>query len=172
MCGFVPGTLHLVYCHITRGTLIFTKGVDKMYCPFCTHSETKVLESRILDTAMRRRRQCLECNNRFTTYEQAEFNIKVLKREGGEEEFDLQKVSSSIKKACGKIDPATITSLSRKVHQKVLKRKNNSIKSGHIGKFVLQELKKTDKIAYLRFASVHKCIEDPKVLEKEINLLI
>ena len=142
-----------------------------MYCPFCSNQETKVLESRVLESSLRRRRECLKCTNRFTTYEQAEFSLRVLKKNGREEDFDLQKVAKSIERACCKAGSETVIGLSTKVQQKVLKKKTNKIKSTEIGKFVLQELKKADKIAYLRFASVHKSIEDPKLLEKELNLI-
>ncbi|HLC52696.1 MAG TPA: transcriptional regulator NrdR [Candidatus Nanoarchaeia archaeon] len=142
-----------------------------MYCPYCSHAETKVLESRLLDSSFRRRRECLKCSNRFTTYETAEFSLKVLKKSGQEEAFNLQKIHNSIQKACSKTNPETVAALTGNVQKKILNKKMNLIKSADIGKFVLQELKKFDKIAYLRFASVYKAIEDPKILEKEINLI-
>ena len=151
---------------------IFSVGGLIVYCPFCANDETKVLESRLLDTSMRRRRECLTCSNRFTTYETAEFNLKVLKRQGKEEDFSLQKVSRSFEKACGKIDASTLIQLSNKVQQKILQRKQSSIKSSEIGKFVLQELKFFDKIAYVRFVSIHKSIEDPKLLQKELQTVV
>ena len=143
-----------------------------MYCPYCSNNETKVLESRIVDTSMRRRRECLKCSNRFTTYENAEFNLKVLKKSGKEEPFNLQKLSLSIQKACCKTDSQIILGLANKVQKKILNKKSNLIKSTLIGKLVLQELKKSDKIAYLRFASIYKGINDPKVFEKEISLIV
>ena len=142
-----------------------------MYCPYCSNNETKVLESRIIDTSMRRRRECLKCSNRFTTYEKSEFNLKVLKKSGKEEAFDLQKLSFSIQNACGKTNSETILKLTNKVQQKILNKKSNLVKSTLIGKLVLQELKKSDKIAYLRFASIYKGIEDPKIFKQEINLI-
>ena len=142
-----------------------------MYCPFCTHEETKVLESRILETSLRRRRECLKCTNRFTTYEKAVFNRTVLKKKGKEEPFNIQKLTTSIERACGKADPEKTKLLARRVEQKILKRKTNPIKTTDIGKYVLAELKKFDKIAYLRFTSIHKAIADPKVLEKELKLI-
>ncbi len=142
-----------------------------MYCPFCSHVETKVLESRLLTSSMRRRRECLKCENRFTTYEQAEFSLKVVKKDGKEEEYNLQKIAKSIEKACDKVETSIILSLSTKVHQRVLRKKTNPVKSVDIGRFVMQELKRFDKMAYLRFATIHKSIDDPKLLEKEINCL-
>jgi transcriptional repressor NrdR len=142
-----------------------------MNCLFCANEETKVLESRIVDDSMRRRRECLKCANRFTTYERASFSLMVIKKDGREQPFDQQKIVASLERACGKVDEATIQSLSRQVQQKVLRKKSNRIRSQDIGKYVLQILKKFDKISYLRFATIYKEIEDPKVLEKELKML-
>lgn len=141
-----------------------------MLCPYC-NNDTKVLESRLTDDAMRRRRECFTCANRFTTYEKAVFNLTVVKKDGRVQPFDIQKVSCSIQRALGKVNEETIKIVTRKVEQKVLRKKVNSIKTTSIGRLVLQELKKTDKIAYLRFATVHKSIEDPKMLEKELQII-
>ncbi|MBU0457700.1 MAG: ATP cone domain-containing protein [Nanoarchaeota archaeon] len=143
-----------------------------MYCPFCSNKETKVLESRINDDSLRRRRECLKCRNRFTTYEKASFSLTVLKKDGKVQPFDIKKISQSIEKASGKADQEIISKLTKKVEQKILRKKTNPIETLHIGRFVLQELKKYDKIAYLRFASVYKSIDDPKMLEKEINQIV
>ncbi|MBT4150464.1 transcriptional repressor NrdR [Candidatus Woesearchaeota archaeon] len=140
-----------------------------MYCLFCNNNDTKVLESRIVDDTLRRRRECLSCNNRFTTYERAEFNLKVQKKDGRIQEFDLEKIERSIKPAYGKVESQLIKSLATKVQRKILNKKSNPIKTIHIGKFILQELKKDDKMAYLRYATVYKGIEDPQILEKEIQ---
>jgi transcriptional repressor NrdR len=150
---------------------VVQKEVLLMYCPYCSNNETKVLESRILDASMRRRRECLKCSNRFTTYEKPIFTLKVLKKDGREEEFSLNKIISSLQKACNKTDPEKITEISNKVQQKILNKKVNPVKSSFIGTAVLNELKKFDKIAYLRFTSVHKEIDDPKIFKKEINLI-
>ncbi len=143
-----------------------------MYCPYCAHEETKVLESRMLDDSMRRRRECLKCENRFTTYEKAMFNLVVLKKDGRQEEFDLGKITRSVEKACSKADEELLQELSRKIEQKILNKKINPIKTSEIGKIVMQELKKVDKVACLRYASVYKNIEDVKMLEKEIDLMV
>lgn len=142
-----------------------------MYCLYCDNAETKVLESRILDDSMRRRRECLACSNRFTTYEKASFSLSVQKKDERIQPFEIQKIVNSFVKACGKVEDDVAQSLARKVQQKVLRKKTNPITSTIIGKYVLQELKKFDKIAYLRFASIYKNIDDPKLLEKEISLL-
>jgi transcriptional repressor NrdR len=142
-----------------------------MYCPYCSNAETKVLESRILDATMRRRRECLKCLNRFTTYENAKFNLKVIKKDGREVGFEFKKIISSIQKACGKTSLETVDMLANKVQKKILNKKTNLIKSITIGKLVLSELKKFDKMAYLRFATVYKEIDDPQMLEQELQVL-
>jgi transcriptional repressor NrdR len=143
-----------------------------MYCPFCNNEETKVLESRILDTSLRRRRECHKCTNRFTTYEKAVFNLTVLKKSGKIEPFNLQKLTSSIHKACGKAEPEPIQVIAKRIEKRILRRKTNPIKTTDIGKYTLTELKRFDKMAYLRFTTIHKGIEDPKVLAKELEMMV
>ena len=143
-----------------------------MYCPFCTHEETKVLESRILDSSLRRRRECLKCSNRFTTYEKAVFKLSVIKKDGKDEPFNIQKLTSSVQRACGKRESEEIEVLAKKVERKILKRKTNPIKTADIGRYVLSELRRFDKIAYLRFTSIHKEIEDPKLLAEELKMIV
>ncbi|MBT3814767.1 transcriptional repressor NrdR [Candidatus Woesearchaeota archaeon] len=143
-----------------------------MYCPFCSKTDTKVLESRLLNESIRRRRECLNCTNRFTTYEKAKIHFKVIKRDGKEQEFNLKKIEESVSKACGKTPEEILTNLTKKIEMRILNKKMNPLKTSEIGKVVLKELKKHDKISYLRFASVHKEIDDPEILKKEINTII
>lgn len=142
-----------------------------MYCAYCSHEDTKVLESRQIDDALRRRRECLECGNRFTTYERAFFQLQVTKKDGREQPFEIEKLESSIRKACSKQEPEEISVLAKKIEQKILLKKINPIKTKEIGKLVLQELRRCDKIAYLRYATVHKGIDDPKILKKELQII-
>ncbi len=142
-----------------------------MYCPYCSHQETKVLESRLINEAVRRRRECLSCNIRFTTYETPVFQLSVIKRDGREESFQINKIQQSLEKACSKTEPELIPELTKRIEQKILSKKTNQVKTSLIGKLVLQELKAVDKIAYLRYATVHKKIEDPKLLEKELKII-
>ena len=142
-----------------------------MQCPFCSNSDTRVLESRLGDNAVRRRRECLECDNRFTTYERAVFHLTVLKKDGTTQAFDLQKITRGIERACGKVNPEFISALVQKIEQKILAKKINPLPSKEIGRLVLQELRKVDKIAYVRFASVYKSIDDPQLLKKEVSLI-
>jgi transcriptional repressor NrdR len=141
-----------------------------MLCPYC-EKETKVLESRLIDNSVRRRRECLDCTNRFTTYEQAVFQLTVRKKNLKEQPFDSNKITTSLKRACRKSELNQITNLSKKIETKLLAKKKKTLTTKEIGKEVLKELKKFDKIAYVRFASIHKSIEDPKMLEKEVSML-
>ena len=142
-----------------------------MHCPFCTYHETKVLESRLSDEALRRRRECLKCENRFTTYEKAVFQFTVIKKDEREQPFNIEKIKNSVMKACGKAEEQPVLALTKRIEQKILAKKQNPIKTTTIGKIVLQELKKFDKMAYVRFATIHKGIADTKLLEKELELI-
>lgn len=143
-----------------------------MYCPFCSHPETKVLESRLAELSLRRRRECLQCQSRFTTYEEAVFHLTVIKQDGREEPFDLQKLTASLQKACSKAPTEEMAGLGQRLYQKILRRKKSRIKTSDIGKLVLQELKKADPMAYLRFASVHKDIRDPQRFAEELKAVV
>ena len=142
---------------------------EKMQCPFCANDDTKVLESRVVEDALRRRRECLKCSNRFTTYERASFNLMVLKKDGRLQPYDPRKIAGSIEKACGKAEEEVIQRITQNVERKILRKKMGTIKTTDIGHFVLQELKKFDKIAYVRFASIHKGIDDPRMLQREVS---
>ena len=141
-----------------------------MDCPFC-HKETHVLESRLVDNVVRRRRECLSCSNRFTTYEEPFFQLIVTKKDGREQPFDSEKINKSLEKACGKADAQTLLNMHQRIERKLLAKKKQRLNTKEIGKAVLQELKKYDKMAYIRFATIHKSMEDPKELRKEVSLL-
>jgi len=142
-----------------------------MHCPYCSGKETKVLESRISEDSLRRRRECLTCENRFTTYERAFYKFMVTKKDGREELFNMEKIKSGVLKACGKAEEEPVLALTRRIEQKILAKKQNPLKTTTIGKVVLQELKKFDKMAYVRFATIHKGIGDTKLLEMELELI-
>lgn len=142
-----------------------------MFCPFCDNQETKVLESRITVDQVRRRRECLSCGNRFTTYEKPILNISVIKKSGSEEKYDFEKILNSIKKSFSDPDESKIFEISRKVEKKIINWKNKPINTKHIGKVILLELKKYDKMAYFRYASVHKSIQDIDLMKRELDKL-
>jgi transcriptional repressor NrdR len=146
-------------------------GGVKMFCPFCTYEDTKVLESRTISEGMRRRRECLRCTNRFTTYEKASFTLMVQKKDSRLQPYDTLKITSSIERSSGK-DSLDIPSLTRLVEQKILLKKVSPVKTKDIARIILRELRKVDKMAYLRFATVYKEIEDPNLLSEEIKAII
>ena len=132
-----------------------------MKCPYCGHEETRVLDSRVDSSGMtvRRRRECLRCKGRFTTYERYEFGpVFVIKRDGRREKFDRAKILSGIMKACEKTNVTfdEMEKLVDDVVSKIQKSGNLEVSSLEIGKLVMEGLKKLNGVAYVRFASVYK----------------
>jgi transcriptional repressor NrdR len=147
-----------------------------MRCPWCAHSEDRVVDSRAAEAgvSIRRRRECLHCHRRFTTYERAEeTSLLVAKRDGGKEAFDRAKVVSGVAKAI-KNRPVTdeqVELLAAKVEEK-LRRKGPVVTTQEIGLEVLALLRKLDDVAYLRFASVYKDFQEVTDFERELGLLL
>lgn len=143
-----------------------------MLCPKCKKSDSKVIDSRDINNCVRRRRECLKCSFRFTTYEKIEpLNIIVIKKDGKPEKYDRHKLEAGIIIACKKrpINKKQIRNIIDKIECLLLEKNKNKISSKIIGKHVLEELKKIDKVAYLRFASVHKRFASPERFTKELN---
>ena len=146
-----------------------------MKCPFCNNEETKVLETRESEEEItRRRRECLKCKRRFTTYEQVEMtNITVIKKDGSRALFDRQKVIKSIQIACQKrnIEPEKIENIASKIESKLRSSMKKEITSRKIGELVLRNLKKLDQVAYIRFASVYRDFKDLDGFKLELETL-
>lgn len=148
-----------------------------MKCPFCDFDQSNVLESRDSEDnrVTRRRRSCEQCLKRFTTYERVEGpQLVVIKKDGSRESFDREKVRQGIIRACEKrsVSSDLIETIVDEVEQEMLKKKNNEVASRMVGNAVLKRLKKIDKVAYVRFASVYLDfgdIEDFVSLVKEIK---
>jgi transcriptional repressor NrdR len=145
-----------------------------MRCPFCTSNETQVLESRVVDEgkSVRRRRECLKCSKRFTTYERVGGTaLWVIKKDGRREPFDKEKVKKGILRACEKrpVSMDFINDLVEKVEREMLRSEKEEVSSKAIGKAVLKSLKKIDKVAWLRFASVYLQFEDLEDFAKAIK---
>ena len=145
-----------------------------MKCPYCGYAETKVVDKREtgeFDTT-RRRRECLKCEKRFTTYERVErVDLGVVKKDGRKELFDKEKIRKGILRACEK-RPVTLEQIDKIVdviESDLRKLKSTEIKSEKIGEKVISALKKLDKVAYIRFASVYRSFADVKDFEKEIK---
>lgn len=147
-----------------------------MKCPFCSYKSSKVINSRSIDegTSIRRRRLCKRCKRRFTTYERIEpLNLLVIKRDGTREFYDRNKILTGVLKACEKrpISREEVENLINRVEEKIKKLKVNEISSIKIGELVIRFLKKLDKVAYIRFASVYKYFKDVKDFQKEIKTI-
>ncbi len=148
-----------------------------MKCPFCNHLEDKVVDSRETkegDT-IRRRRECLGCERRFTTYERIdEVPYMVIKKDGRREKFDRQKVLGGLLKACEKrpISMAKLSDLVNRVESKVSDSPDREISTTEVGEFLMESLREMDKIAYVRFASVYRDFQDEQAFFDELKNLI
>ena len=136
-----------------------------MKCPFCSHSETQVMETRISEDGdfIRRRRQCGSCEKRFTTYERPEVNFPVVvKKDGRRIDYDPAKLRGSFALALRKRPVSTeqVGSAIDRIEEKLLNLGLREVPSTRIGELVMRELKKLDKVAYVRFASVYRSFED------------
>jgi transcriptional repressor NrdR len=143
-----------------------------MVCPFCNHTETKVIDSRESSDGkvIRRRRECLKCQKRFSTYEQLELlNFIVVKKDGHKEDYKRGKMESGIRKALEKrpVDNKKIDDLVDEIEYKLQQKGNCEISSRDIGNLVLAKLKEVDDVAYLRFASVYKGFGSAESFKKE-----
>ncbi|PFH08566.1 transcriptional repressor NrdR [Collimonas sp. PA-H2] len=136
-----------------------------MKCPFCQHEETQVLDTRVSEEgdSIRRRRRCMHCDKRFTTFERIELAMPVIvKKNGSRTDFDPVKLRASLMLALRK-RPVSVEALDealQRIKDKLLSSGEREVLSGHVGELVMRELKRLDKIAYIRFASVYKSFED------------
>jgi len=150
--------------------------IRDMKCPYCNNEVTKVKDKRETEDleATRRRRECLKCNKRFTTYERVEeADIVVVKKEGKRERFERQKLINGVIKACEKrpISMDKIEKLVDSVESDLRKRDSVEVDSKTIGKIVMRKLKSLDKVAYIRFASVYSEFEDLDRFGEELEKL-
>ncbi len=148
-----------------------------MKCPYCGYKEDKVIDSRSSsdDTIIRRRRQCLKCGKRFTTYEKVEhIPLMVIKKDGRREEFDREKILNGIRKACEK-RPVSIEKMEEivnKVEAEIEKKNVREIPTRMIGQLVMKYLHKLDQVAYVRFASVYKEFKDIEEFKQALDKLL
>ena len=148
-----------------------------MKCPFCGHMEDKVIDSRPTEegSAIRRRRECLKCGSRFTTYEKIEDTpLIVIKKDGTRQIYDRNKIINCILKACSK-RPVSITQvedLAINVEQIILNTMKREITSTEIGELIMPRLKNLDEVAYVRFASVNKQFKDVDTFLSELSKII
>ncbi len=148
-----------------------------MKCPFCGFTDSKVIDSRPAEdsTTIRRRRECLECQKRFTTYEIIErMPLVVIKRDGSRESFDKVKIINGVVRACEK-RPVTMTQiegLANDIELELRGRLESEVKSEVIGEMVMARLKDLDEVAYVRFASVYRSFKDINTFMEELTKLL
>lgn len=148
-----------------------------MKCRYCLSTESKVVDSRPTDdgTSIRRRRECINCGKRFTTYEKIEeIPIMVIKKDGSREPFDSNKILSGIRKACEKrpVSSAEMELLVDDVAREVFNSLEQEVASDAIGEMVIRRLKSLDEVAYVRFASVYRQFKDINTFMEELKLLL
>ncbi|MBL8371972.1 MAG: transcriptional repressor NrdR [Burkholderiaceae bacterium] len=136
-----------------------------MKCPFCGHAETQVVETRVSEEgdSIRRRRQCAACEKRFTTYERPEVNFpSIVKKDGRRIEYEREKLRASFNLALRKRPVSTeqVDSAIERIEERMLSQGARELPSSRLGEWVMRELKKLDKVAYIRFASVYRSFED------------
>ena len=148
-----------------------------MKCPFCGYTDSKVIDSRPAEdgTTIRRRRECLECQKRFTTYEIIErMPLVVIKRDGSRESFDKVKIINGVIRACEK-RPVTMTQiedLANDIELELRGRLESEVKSEVVGEMVMARLKDLDEVAYVRFASVYRSFKDINTFMEELTKLL
>ncbi len=144
-----------------------------MDCPYCG-GNTKVTDRRQSPKGIRRRRECLKCKKRFTTYEKiAKGELYVIKKDGRRERFDKEKLESGIERAFEKrpVPKEKIDKMINGIEEKLMKRGKKEVKSSIIGELVMKKIKRLDNVAYIRFASVYRDFQDIKDFKKELRSL-
>ncbi|PIT94296.1 transcriptional regulator NrdR [Candidatus Falkowbacteria bacterium CG10_big_fil_rev_8_21_14_0_10_39_9] len=147
-----------------------------MKCPICYHPDTKVLDSRVATDGLsiRRRRECLKCAFRFSTYEELEIlDVSLIKRDGRREAYSRDKLISGLKKASEKrIGDDKFKKLIHMIERDIQALKTNEVSSQDVGKIVMKNLKKVDQIAYIRYASVYESFKNVQEFKRELNKLL
>jgi transcriptional repressor NrdR len=147
-----------------------------MYCPFCPHEETQVLDSRVSEDgrAVRRRRRCEKCDKRFTTYERVELSMPTLvKKDGSRVEYSREKIVSSMRLALRKrpVSSDALDAAIAHLEERVISLGEKEIPTSRVGEMVMRELKRLDKVAYIRYASVYRSFEDIESFESALKEL-
>ena len=148
-----------------------------MKCPFCGYKESKVVDSRPAEdgSSIRRRRECLSCGKRFTTYETVEsMPMVVVKRDGSRQTFDRRKLVKGMLRACEKrpVSLAQLEKISEEIEQELQNSLEREISTEHVGELVMEKLKSVDEVAYIRFVSVYRQFKDINTFMLELNKLL
>jgi len=148
-----------------------------MKCPVCLHQDTKVIDSRVAVNgfSIRRRRECLKCGFRFSTYEEIELlDLMIIKRDGRKEVYSKEKLVCGLKRSLEKrlVNEEAFKKLVNAIERDLQALKKSEVLSSQIGKIIMKELKKVDKVAFIRFASVYESFEDLQVFQEKLNKLL
>lgn len=148
-----------------------------MKCPFCNHNESKVLDSRPTEdnASIRRRRECLNCQKRFTTYEKVEdIPVYVVKKDGTREPFDKRKIMTGLLKSCEKrtVSISIIEDIADDVEKQIYNTMQQEVTSNLIGELIMRKLKEIDDVAYVRFASVYRQFKDINTFMEELQKIL
>lgn len=146
-----------------------------MLCPVCRAADTRVIDSRDDDSAVRRRRECIACRHRFTTYERIEAaRLFIIKKDGRREPYNRDKVVAGLRKACEKrpISETAIQEIADSVERDLQSRGESELPSTAVGDLVMAALEKLDKVAYIRFASVYRSFADVRSFQDEVAQLL
>ena len=146
-----------------------------MKCPFCGYQESKVVDSRPAEESIRRRRECLACEKRFTTYETVEsLPMVVIKKDGSRQSFDRQKVFNGMLRACEKrpVSVDQIEKMAMEIEQSLQNSLEREIRTEEVGQLVMEKLKGVDEVAYVRFASVYRQFKDINTFMDELSKIL
>lgn len=148
-----------------------------MKCPSCSHSDTKVVDSRLTgdDTSIRRRRECLKCEKRFTTYEYVEHvPLMVVKRDGRRQPFDRKKIISGLIKACEKrpVSIDRMEEITLEIERTISKKFDREVDAKALGEVIMEKLSGLDEVAYVRFASVYRQFKDVNQFMSELKIML
>ena len=143
-----------------------------MQCPYCSYSDSKVTDSRTVENGIRRRRECQSCETRFTTYERVQAApLMVSKQDGRREEFNSEKLSAGIRKACAKrpVGSNTIEKMVEEIGNSLQHQGNIEVSTSTLGSMVMERLRELDRVAYIRYASVYRDFQDIESFEKVVR---
>jgi len=144
---------------------------SQLICPSCRKSETRVVDSRDDESVVRRRRECLDCRHRFTTYERMEApRLFVVKKDGRREQYNRDKVLTGLRRSCEKrpVSEAQMEEIVAGLERELFSRGENEVPTTMVGEKLMEALKRTDKVAYIRFASVYRSFDDVESFQAEL----
>lgn len=145
-----------------------------MECPYCSNEKSKVTDKRVSPDGIRRRRECLKCGKRFTTYEKiSQEEIYVIKKDNSRQRFDKEKIMRGLERAFEKrpVSHEELIKIAKEVEEQIRRKGKKEIKSEKIGEVILKKIKRIDEVAYVRFASVYRDFKDIKDFKKELKEL-